>query len=432
MADNDTTEGTFNDAPGETAEAALVVETEVRPARLWRNRDYLLLWGGQAVSSLGGATSELALPLMILGLTGSPAQAGFAAALRSLAYLLMGLPAGAFIDRWDRKRTMIFCDAGRAVAMGSIPLALSLGRLSMAQIYTVALVEGTLFVFFSLAQTAALPRVVGKSQLSAATSQEEVTNGLVTLLGPSLGGALYGLARSLPFLADAVTYTASVISLACIRLPFQEERAPRFGRLRQEIGEGLVWLWREPVLRSLAVLHSGLVLCVAGMTLLLVVIAEGQHATPLAIGLMLGIGGAGAVVGASLGGRIALRFRLGSILVGVYWLFVVLWPLYAVAPSPLALGAILAAFWVGDEVYDVAQVSYRLTLIPDALRGRVTSTFRLLTFSADALGIALTGVLLQQLGTRWTIAVIGAGLLMLALAATLDRGIRGARPLAEL
>src|SRR5262249_26294928 len=133
--------------------------TDARPLSLWRNRDYLLLWGGQAVSSIGGEASNLAFPLLILALTHSPAQAGFVSALRSLAYLLLGLPAGALIDRWDRKRTMILCDVGRALVLGSIPLALVFGRLSMAQIYLVSLVEGALYVFFSLAETAALPRV---------------------------------------------------------------------------------------------------------------------------------------------------------------------------------------------------------------------------------------------------------------------------------
>ena len=88
-------------------------ETAAHPTPLWRNRDYLLLWGGQAVSSVGGSASTLAFPLLILSVTQSPAQAGFAGALRSLAYLLLGLPAGALIDRWDRKRTMILCDIGR-------------------------------------------------------------------------------------------------------------------------------------------------------------------------------------------------------------------------------------------------------------------------------------------------------------------------------
>jgi MFS family permease len=408
------------------------IATSTPPAPLWRNRSYLLLWGGQAVSSLGSEASQLALPLLILSVTQSPAQAGIAGALRSLAYLLLGLPAGALVDRWDRRRTMILCDAGRALALGSIPLALALGRLTIAQLYLVSLLEGTLYVFFGLAETAALPHVVAKAQLPAATAQGEVTGGVVTLVGPALGGTLFGVTRALPFLADAISYAASVLSLAWLRLPLQGERTPQARRLGAEVRAGLEWLWREPVVRALALLHGGLVFCVAGMSLLLVVIAEHQRAAPIVIGLMFGLGGVGSILGALLGTQAHKHLRLGQIMVGAFWLFAALWPLYAVAPAPLALGAILAAFWVVDETYDVAQISYRLALIPDAMRGRVTGAIRLVTFSADALGIALTGLLLQRLGPVATVLCFEVALVLLALAATLNRGLRTARPLAEL
>lgn len=403
-----------------------------RPMPLWRNRDYLLLWGGQAVSSAGGAASQLALPLLILALTRSPAQAGFAGALRSLAYLVLGLPAGALIDRWDRKRAMILCDAGRALALGSIPLALALGRLTMAQLYLVALIEGALYVFFTLAESAALPRVVAKAQLPAAMAQNEVTGGVITLVGPALGGALFGVGRALPFLADAVSYAASVLSLAWIRLPFQEERSSRGRALGAEMREGLGWLWREPVVRALALLHSGLILSYEGMMLIVLVIAERQHAAPAAIGLMFGISGIGAMLGALLGSQAHRRLRLGQIMVGAFWLFALLWPLYAFAPSALALGAIMGAFWVVDEIYDVSQVSYRLALIPDALRGRVNGAFRVLAYGCETLSLALTGLLLQRFGVLVTLAVFEVSLIALALAATLNRAMRTARPLAEL
>jgi predicted MFS family arabinose efflux permease len=412
----------------ETQEAAAS-----RPTSLWRNRDYLLLWSGQAISSVGSSASELALPLLILSITHSPAQAGFAGALRSLAYLLLGLPAGALIDRWDRKRTMILCDAGRALALGSIPLALALNHLTMAQLYLVSLIEGTLYVFFSLAESAALPRVVAREQLPAAAAQNEATSGVVTFIGPSLGGALFGVTKALPFLADAISYAASVCSLFWIRLPFQEERPPQPRQsLHADIWDGLVWLWREPVVRAIGLLHSGLILSVSGMTLLMLVIAERQQAAPFAIGLMFGIGGLGSVLGALLGSQAHKRLRLGQVMVGAFWLFALLWPLYATAPSLLALGAILAAFWVVDETYDVAQLSYRLALIPDALRGRVNGALRLVFFSCDALGIALTGLLLQQIGVLPTLLCFEGALLLLAVAATLNRALRAAPPMSDL
>ncbi len=165
-----------------------------RPGRLWRNRSYMMLWSGQAISSIGTQVSTVAFPLLVLFLTRSPAQAGLMGAVRALPYLFFSLPAGALIDRWDRKRVMIVCDAGRAIAMGSIPVALELRHLSIVQLYIVSAVEGTLFVFFNIAEVAALPRVVSKDQLPAANAQNAATDGTSALVGPALGGALFGFA----------------------------------------------------------------------------------------------------------------------------------------------------------------------------------------------------------------------------------------------
>ena len=164
-----------------------------RPVPLWHNRDYVLLWSGQMISSVGTQVSMLAFPLLVLAITHSPAQAGLIAALRGLPYALFVLPAGALIDRWNRKRVMILCDIGRAIALGSIPVALIFGHLTIVQLFIVALVEGTLFTFFNLAETACLPQVVAKEQLPTAASQGMVIDSVSWLIGPSLSGALYSL-----------------------------------------------------------------------------------------------------------------------------------------------------------------------------------------------------------------------------------------------
>src|SRR6266702_393699 len=164
-----------------------------RPVPLWSNLDYMLLWSGQMISSTGTQISYLAFPLLILALTRSPAQAGLAGALRALPYLIFSLPAGALIDRWDRKRVMILCDIGRAISMASIPFALAIGQLTVLQLFIVSAIEGTLYVFFNIAEAACLPRVVAKEQLPAATAQNMATDGINSLVGPPLGGALFAL-----------------------------------------------------------------------------------------------------------------------------------------------------------------------------------------------------------------------------------------------
>src|SRR5512138_3610351 len=154
---------------------------------LWHNRDYMWLWSGQVVSTLGSTASTILYPLLILSLTGSPEAAGVAGALRALPYLVLSLPVGALIDRWDRKAVMIRCDIGRALAVASIPVAIAFDALTVAQIYAVTLIEGSLFVFFNIAEVAALPRVVPAEQLPQATALNDAGFGIAHIVGPPMG-----------------------------------------------------------------------------------------------------------------------------------------------------------------------------------------------------------------------------------------------------
>lgn len=182
----------------------------------------MLLWSGQVVSTLGSSAAWIIYPLLILALTESPAAAGIAGALGHLPYLLFSLPAGALIDRWDRKRVMILCDLGRAITVLSVPLALWLDVLTVGQLYVAAFVEGSLFVFFNIAEVAALPRVVPTHQLPQAAAQNEAAFSAAHIAGPFLGTALYqGLGRAAPFLADAISYLVSCATLLLIRTEFR-------------------------------------------------------------------------------------------------------------------------------------------------------------------------------------------------------------------
>jgi len=165
---------------------------------LWRNRDYMLLWSGQALSDIGGAVSELAFPLLVLAVTHSPSRPGFVAALRALPATLFSLFAGVLVDRWDRKWVMLVCDTGRALSLASIPHAFALGHLTVWQLYITAFVEGTLLIVFTLTKTAAISQVVTRTQLTIAVAQEELVEGTTALFGPSLSGVLYTLGRDVP------------------------------------------------------------------------------------------------------------------------------------------------------------------------------------------------------------------------------------------
>jgi len=413
--------------------------TPARPASLWHNRDFLLLWSGQIVSAIGSQVSLIAFPWLILAVTGSPAQAGLIAAMRTLPYILFGLPAGALIDRWDRKRVMILCDTGRALALGSIPIVYAFGLLTAVQLYLVSFIEGTLFIFFGLAEAAALPRVVSQEQLAGATAQNEFVYSISGLLGPSFSGILYAIGTAMPFLADAVSYVVSVCSLLFIKTQFQQERtaAPRVGgrfsaHLWTEILEGMRWLWQHPVMRFLAVLVSGLNLCGAGYVLIVLVLAQQQHASKLATGLILASGGIGSILGALIAGPLARRVRVGQLMISTSWLIALTWLPFAFAPNPVVLGVIVASAFIVVPIHASVQYGYRLASIPDMLQGRVNSIYRVVLFGCQSVGLLLTGVLLQAMGPVLTVLLLFVPQFILALAATLHKPLRSAPRLSEV
>lgn len=225
---------------------------------LRRNRDFNLLWSGQVVSELGGRIAGVALPLLVLESTGSAAKAGIVGFASTIPLLVLTLPAGVLADRWDRKLMMIACDVTRCAAYATIVAAVAFGFLTYAQIVAVALINGIATVFFGIAERSALRSVVTPRQLPAALAQNQARGAVSLLGGPPLGGVLFGIARSAPFLCNAASFLFSVVSLFFIRVPFQEERAITVERhLGREIVDGLGWFWRKPFIRTTALLVTG-------------------------------------------------------------------------------------------------------------------------------------------------------------------------------
>jgi MFS family permease len=400
---------------------------------LWRNRDYMLLWSGQVVSTLGSTAASMVYPLLILALTESPAAAGLAYAARMVPYILFSLPVGALIDRWDRKRVMIVSDVGRAVVVASIPLALAFDALTVAQLYAVAFVEGTFYVFFNLAEVAALSRVVPAEHLPQAAAQNEAAFGVANIAGPSIGTFLYQvIGRAAPFVADAVSFLGSALAIAAIRQPFRKAAPAQPRRLGVEIAEGLQWLWRTPLVRTMAFLTGGLNMVEAAAPLIMIVLAKQLGASDVDVGLIFSIGAVGGVVGALIGGLVQRRFSFAGVIVFTVWAHAVLFALYAFVPHALVLGLIAACISAIGPVYNVVQFSYRIALIPDELQGRVNSTFRLLAFGLTPLGAALSGFVLERYGTTITIAIFTAWCVVLSLIATRSSHVRAARPLKEI
>lgn len=399
-----------------------------KPSSLWRNHDYLLLWLGQAVSSLGTGISQLALSLLILAIPPhSPAAAGFALALEQLPFVLFGLPAGAFVDRWDRKRVMIICTIGLTLSLASIPVALALGYLTIMQLYIVAFVSGTLTVFYQLAEIASLTWLVSKGQLTTAVAQNEAVYSTVSLIAPSISTLLFRASQMLPFVADTISYLVMLGSLFNIRATLQEERDAQVSRhLLREVREGIQWLWSHPVVRPLTFLTAYLYVLLSGSVLIVLVIAQ-QHGIPtVIIGLILVAGGVGNLIGTALYTSFQRRLRFGWSLSGLIVLYMLLWPLYGFAITPIFLGLIGASLALTDSIYSILAASFRLAVIPDELQARVGSVVRLILFGSLALGQAIIGLLLQRFGVLATVGVLWVGLLLSSIFALTNRHLRQA------
>ncbi len=410
-------------------------EAEPAPAlasSLLRNPDFMLLWSGQVVSTLGTNASVIVYPLLILALTNSPAAAGLAGALQAVPYIVFSLPVGALIDRWDRKRVMILCDIGRGLTLGSIPIAIAFNVLTLWQIYAAVLVEGSLFVFFNIAEVAALPRVVRTEQLPAAAAQNEAGFGAASIVGPSLGTILYQtLGRGAPFIADAVSYGVSVGSLSFIKTRFQSERTVVQRNLRAEIAEGLSWLWHQPLIRFMAFLTGGLNLMGSASLLIIILLAKNMGARDAQIGLIFSVAGFGGIAGSLLGGQIQKRFKFSPVIITTVWAQAFLFPLYLIAPNFYFLAAITALIYLVMPAYNIVQFSYRLALIPDELQGRVNSTFRLLAFGFNPIGAAVSGLLLERIGTAPTVIIFSIFNVLLAILTAANSHVRNAPPLEQ-
>src|SRR3989440_12131114 len=405
--------------------------TSERPVSLWRNRDYLLLWLGQAISSLGTGISQFAFPLLVLALTHAFAAAGFAGALGQLPYLLFSLPAGAMVDRWDRKRVMIVCTLGLALCIASIPVAILSGHLTHIQLYIVSFLMGTLFVFYELAELAALTQVVPKVHLSTAVAQNEAVFSTVSLLAPSLGGVLLSIGKLFPFVADGISYLVLLGSLLRIRSTFQEERSTDSYHLLRDVRAGISWLWSHVVVRSLAFLAGYLDVARIGGILIVYAIARQHQISLILVGVILTAGGCGNLTGTVLSSLIQRRIRFGWALGSMLILFVLLWPLYGVASSSIFLGIVVAGLALIDSISAILISSYRLAMVPDELQGRVGSVYRLIVFGSLALGQVVVGQCLDHFGILMTVGILWSGLILFALLMLASSQLRQASSLQE-
>jgi MFS family permease len=388
-----------------------------RAARLGllREHDFRQLFVADTISQIGSQVSMLALPLVaVLTLHASPFEVGVLAACETAAFLLVGLPAGAWVDRMRRRNVLIGGDVGRAVVLGSVPAAWWLGVLSMPQLFVVALLTGVLTVFFDVSYQSYLPHLVGRANLVEGNAKLEAVRGVNQIAGPTLAGlVIQWLTAPIAVAVDALSFLGSALFILLIR-----KREPNVERrpdahLGREIGEGLRFVLGNRLLRSIAMCtgSSNLFSAITG-AMMIVLFARDLRLSAGVIGLVFSFGAIGGLVGALTATRVARWLGQGP----------AIWISTAVtAPFQLLLplaqrGWLLwvAAFgflmyWYGAVVYNVGQVSFRQGLTPERLLGRMNATMRFLVWGTMPIGGLLGGALGEVIGVRqalW-VGVIG-------------------------
>jgi predicted MFS family arabinose efflux permease len=326
---------------------------------------------------------------------------------------------------------MITSDIVRVGAVTSIVVAIALHRISFAQIAIVAFVEGTMYVFFNIAEIGALRSVVPNRQLPAAAAAEQARYSTMTIVAPPLGGSLFGVWRALPFLADAASYVFSLASLLAIRTPFQEEREHEQVSLRTQLAEGFRWLWGHRFLRTCALLFTWANLVYEAIFLVMIVVGRRQGLSGAQIGALIAVFGVFSLAGSVASPRLQRRVSMRTFVVASLWLQLLI-VAFVLKPSIyVLLVAVLPAAFFGPSVNAVI-IGYRVAVVPDRLTGRVNSVARTIALCGMPLGPLSAGLLLGSFSARTTIAVFASFLLVLCVFASLSSSIRNAPSLDEL
>ena len=396
--------------------------------KLWRNREFNLLWVSQSLSDLGNAISSLAVPLLVLELTHSPVQAGLVGTVGLVVMLLCRLPAGVLADRVDRRRLMLTCDAVRLVAYLVLGFVVLDGKASIAAVIAVVVVASAGTALFGTAEHSSLRNIVAPSQLPAAVARNEARSYGTGLAGPPLGGLLFGLGRSLPFFGDALTFLASFIGVALVQRPLQQPRAGKPAGNASALAEGFRFVFRNPFLRAVLLIAAPLNLAISGIIFTIIVTLQRHQTPPAVIGTVETVVAAGGLLGALVAPALQRRLPLPSLIRGICWA-----ACGFLAISALLTSSVLAAVPVAIAVFlgpasNAALFGHQAAITPDRLQGRVVSVVIVVATSAAAVAPLLAGVLIAAFGSPVAILVFSAAVGGSAIAATLSRGIRSMEP----
>ena len=391
------------------------------------SRSFRLLWAATAISNIGDGLRLTALPLLATSVTTDPrAIAGVALAER-IPWLLFILPGGAWADRHDRRVLRMRLDGARAIVMAGLVAAIATDHVSMAAIYAVAALLASAEAVVDSSSMALVPATVEQHQLERAngllSSTELVTNALI---GPPLGGLLFGLAMAVPFGIDTASFAAAAVTMALLPGTFRATGSPvDRGSLRGEITDGFRWFWSRPPLRNLALVSMALGFAdFLGGAVFVLFATQTLHLSSTGYGLLLVPAALGGVAGSMLAGRLTRRplrlvLSVAILVAGASTLAV------SASSSPVVVGALSVLTTASALVWNVLTIALRQRVVPAELLGRVGASYRFLVYAGMPFGALAGGALAHAWGIRAAIAAGGAMLVVVGLA--IPQLLRGAQ-----
>ncbi|GAA0518438.1 MFS transporter [Paractinoplanes deccanensis] len=397
---------------------------------LWRNRDFNLLWTSQILSDLGGAIAQLAIPLLVLEMTGSAVQAGVVGTAAQVTKLACRLPAGVLADRVNRRSALLVCDIVRLLAFAALAVAVATGHAGLTTIIVVAVIDAVCGAVFNTTEHAALRSLVAGPHLPAAVARNEARSYGTSLAGPPLGGLLFGITQALPFVGNAVSYLASLIGVALIRKPMQTSRDNPDGHLAALV-EGLRFVFTNPFLRSVLIIAAPLNFALTGTIFTIIVTLQRHGTEPGVIGLAETIVGAGGLLGALAAPALHRWMPFARLIRALCWAAFGFLAVSALLTISVATAAPVAiAVFVGPAC-NAALFAHQAAITPDVLQGRVLSVIFLFAMSAAAAAPLLAGLIVTAWSARVAVLVFAAVVALSAVTATIAPAIREMRP-AEL
>jgi len=396
------------------------------PVSLRRNSGFRLLWIGQLVSDTGTEVGYIAYPLLILALTHSPAIAGIVGTVQLGVELVLGLPGGAMSDRLDRRLTMIICDTIRAAALAVLAALVLLHLATWPVVLAVAVIDGGANVLFNPAAIAALPAIVADPQLEQAWAATEARTYTASLVGPALGGFLFGLGNAVPFAGDAVSYLVSAGAVSRIRGKFRAERSGEHPALWREAIEGLRLVWHNQLLRAVIIQAPLINFAFSGAIFTITLTLRRAGIAPGIIGLtqagIMAGGLLGAVIAPKLQGRLPLwHLAMAITAAGTVFLAVAA----VVLPSPLVALPVAITLLLAPTA-NAALVAAMLRATPEGMRGRVNSTVIVAATGLAALAPLTSGLLVEHVSGHWAMAAFAAAIGIAAIMCLALPGLRNA------